>query len=47
MQLIRGMRDAYAGWQWHYANLRGKKEGRQSAQPFAVNLADVLAIHQI
>ena len=37
----------YAGREWNYANLRGKKEGRQSAQPFAVSLADVLAIHQV
>ncbi|KAF0175453.1 MAG: Uncharacterized protein FD161_3348 [Limisphaerales bacterium] len=39
--------DAYVGWKWDYASLRGKKEGRQSAQPFAVSLADVLAVHRI
>lgn len=38
--------EAYADWQWDYAKLRGKKEGRQSAQPFAVNLSDVLAVHE-
>lgn len=37
--------EAYAGWKWTYANLGGRKGGHQSAQPFAANLADVLAMH--
>jgi hypothetical protein len=38
---------AYSGWNWDFASLRGKREGRQSAKPFSVSLADVLAIHKI
>lgn len=36
---------AYAGWKWDYSSLRGKKDGHQSAKPFAVSLAEVLAVH--
>ena len=38
---------AYAGWHWDYASLHGKGAGRQSAKPFAVALADVLAVQQL
>jgi hypothetical protein len=39
--------EAYAGRQWDYASLHGKKAGRQSAKPFAVTLAEVMAIQQV
>jgi hypothetical protein len=35
--------EAYDGWKWDYSKMRDRKKGRQSAQPFAVSLADVLA----
>ena len=35
----------YSGWKWDYANLSGRRTGRRSAEPFAVRLVDVLAIH--
>ena len=35
----------YEGWAWRYELLKGKKTGPQSAEPFAVSLAAVLAIH--
>ncbi len=36
----------YSGWKWDYANLPGRRTGRRSAEPFAVRLVDVLAIHE-
>ncbi|MDB5384739.1 MAG: hypothetical protein JWM11_385 [Planctomycetaceae bacterium] len=35
----------YSEWKWDYSKLSGRKTGRQSAEPFAVRLLDVLAIH--
>lgn len=37
----------YAGWEWRYEHLARRKSGLQSAEPFAVTLAEVLAIHRI
>lgn len=37
----------YAGWEWRYEHLARRKSGVQSAEPFAVTLAEVLAIHRI
>jgi hypothetical protein len=37
----------YTGWRWDYAKLAGKKTGLSSAEPFAVRLVDVLAIHHV
>ncbi|WP_414661075.1 DUF2357 domain-containing protein [Horticoccus sp. 23ND18S-11] len=37
----------YAGWEWRYELLTGRKSGLQSAEPFAVSLAEVLAIHRV
>ncbi|MFO1042927.1 MAG: DUF2357 domain-containing protein [Planctomycetaceae bacterium] len=34
----------FVGWSWNYSNLPGRKTGRNSAEPFAVRLVDVLAI---
>ena len=36
----------YEGWEWRYELLTGKKNWLQSAEPFAVSLAAVLAIHR-
>ena len=36
----------YSGWNWDYSALEAKKSGYASAQPFAVNLVDILAIHR-
>jgi hypothetical protein len=37
----------YTGWKWDYAKLAGKKPGFGSAEPLAVRLVDILAIHRI
>lgn len=37
----------YDGWEWRYELLNRRKPGLQSAEPFAVNLAEVLAIHHV
>ena len=37
----------YEGWKWRYESLKGKKPGLQSAEPFAVSLAEILAIHRV
>ena len=37
----------YADWKWDYSRLSGRKHARGAAEPFAVSLADVLAIHRI
>lgn len=37
----------FNNWQWDFTRLRGRKSGRESAEPFAVTLADVLAIHRL
>lgn len=37
----------YEGWKWNFAELQGKKQGIRSAEPFAVRLIDVLAIHHL
>lgn len=37
----------HTGWKWDYAKLAGQKPGCGSAEPFAVRLADVLAIHRV
>lgn len=37
----------YEDWEWRYKLLNRKKIGLQSAEPFAVNLAEVLAIHRV
>lgn len=37
----------YAGWKWDYAQLSGRKAAFGSAEPFAVRLVDILAIHRI
>ena len=34
----------YSEWQWNYHRLAGRRTGRQSAEPFAVRLAELLAI---
>ena len=34
----------YAGWEWRYEHLARRKSGLQSAEPFAVTQAEVLAI---
>ena len=36
----------YTGWRWDFAKLPGKKPGFASAEPFAVSLVDVLAVHR-
>ena len=36
----------YSEWKWDYSRLAGRKEGRASAAPFAVSLADVLSMHR-
>jgi hypothetical protein len=37
----------YSGWKWDYAKLPGRKAGLASAEPFAVSLVSVLAVHRI
>lgn len=37
---------SYTGLTWSFSKLRGRKPGRQSANPFAVSLTDVLAIQR-
>jgi hypothetical protein len=37
----------YQNWGWDYTALRGRKPGYASAQPFAVSLVDIMAIHQL
>ena len=37
----------YIGWRWDFAKLSGKKSGFASAEPFAVSLVDVLAVHRV
>ena len=37
----------YADWKWNYAKLPGKNGGYASAEPFAVTLVDVLAVHRL
>lgn len=34
----------YSEWKWDYSRLAGRKEGRASAAPFAVSLAEVLSM---
>ena len=36
----------YAGWEWCYEQLTRRRLGLQSAEPFAVSLAEILAIHR-
>lgn len=35
----------YTDWQWRYDLLKRRKTGIHSAEPFAVSLAEVLAMH--
>ncbi len=37
----------YNGWKWDYAKLPGKKAGFSSAEPFAVSMVSLLAVHRI
>ncbi|PAW64021.1 MAG: hypothetical protein B9S34_13360 [Opitutia bacterium Tous-C1TDCM] len=37
----------YAGWEWRFELLKGRKLGILSAEPFAVSLAEVLATHRV
>ena len=37
----------YTGWRWDFAKLPCKKTGFASAEPFAVSLVDVLAVHRV
>jgi len=37
----------YHGWKWDYANLPGKKPAFASAEPYAVSLVQVLAVHRL
>ena len=38
--------DFYAGWNWDYKKLPGKRAVFASAEPFAVRLVDVLSVHR-
>lgn len=38
---------SYNDWKWDYAKLPGKKASFASAEPFAVNLVSVLAVHRV
>jgi hypothetical protein len=37
----------YKDWNWEYAKLPGKNIGLASAEPFAVSLVSVLAMHRV
>lgn len=37
----------YNDWKWDYAKLPGKKAGFTSAEPFAVSLVSLLAVHRV